>query len=216
MAWPEKPITTLVTFGESTTAGMCATTEGRRWANRLSELLGRFQAEPPGLINSGLSASVVSPRSSCYDASQKPSAEDRLDDVVIAHKPDLVVIQYGLNDMRAGTPLGLFAEVMQHLIDRIRKGTDAAIMLANVAHMTGYGSYPPFCVGSDAANHAYNLAIAHLGVVNGLPVADIHTAMDHADNLVHPDGVHPNDLGHEVIAQAFFTAWARSQAMKTV
>jgi lysophospholipase L1-like esterase len=211
MAWPTEPISTLVTFGESTTAGMCATSEDQRWANRFAELVGRFQEQPPRLINSGLSASVVSPRSSCYDDSHKPSAQERLDDAVIAHQPDLVVIQYGLNDMRAGTPLGLFAEVMQDLIDRIGKGTRAAMMLGNVAHMTGYGDYAPFCAGSDETNHLYNLAIAHLGAVNGLPVADVHAAMNHADGLVHPDGVHPNDMGHEVIAQAFFTAWARAQ-----
>jgi lysophospholipase L1-like esterase len=216
MTWPGTRITTLATFGESTTAGMCATTEAQRWANRFAELIGRFQQAPPQLINSGLSASVVSPRSSCYDASHKPSAEERLDDAVISHKPDLVVIQYGLNDMRAGTPVGPFAEVVQDLIDRIRKGTDAAVMLGNVAHMTAYDGYAPFCAGSDETNHIYNLAIAHLGAANRLPVADVHGAMNHADNMVHPDGVHPNDLGHEVIAQAFFTAWASAQGIATL
>jgi lysophospholipase L1-like esterase len=208
MPWPEKPIGSVVVFGESTAAGMCATTEDRRWANRFVELVGRFQSEPLRLINSAVSASVVSPRSSCYEASAKPSAEERLDQAVIAHKPDLVVIQYGLNDMRANTPLGLYAEVMQSLIDRIRAGSAAAILLGNVAHMTAYDGYAPFCAGSDKLNHIYNAAIAHLGLANGLPVADIHTAFNHCDALIHPDGVHPNDLGHEVIAQAFFTAWA--------
>ena len=60
------------------------------------------------VINSGIGANVISAQSPAYEKSRKPAAEERLDKYVIAHQPDLLIISYGLNDTRGGTPIGFF------------------------------------------------------------------------------------------------------------
>ena len=74
-------------------------------------------------------ANVISRRSPCYPFSRKPAANERLDKHVFAHCPDLVIVSYGLNDARGGTPSQLFKEEMTSLVRSIRRGTHALIVL---------------------------------------------------------------------------------------
>ena len=76
------------------------------------------------------SASVISPRSAGYEASAKPSAIERYRERVIEQRPDLFVFCYGLNDMRAGTPLELFREEMSRIIVDVKAAFDAAALRA--------------------------------------------------------------------------------------
>ena len=73
---------------------------------------------------------------------------ERLDEAVIAHHPDLVVIAYGMNDMRSGMPVAAFCAELEGLITRIRQTLDPLIVLVNPYHMTLYHYYPPFDRGN--------------------------------------------------------------------
>ena len=108
--WHSEEFKVLVTLGESTTAGGWSSSRERCWASRLAALISDVQAAPVKLVNSGIGANVISTRSPCYEHSGKPAATERLDKHVIPHHPDLLIISYGLNDARGGTPLELFAE----------------------------------------------------------------------------------------------------------
>jgi lysophospholipase L1-like esterase len=119
----------LVTFGESVTAGGCSSNRERCWASRLAALINDVQSQLVKLVNSGIGANVISTRSPAYENSGKPSASERLDKHVIAHNPDLLVISYGLNDARSGTPLELFAEEMKGIIECIREKCRPLIVL---------------------------------------------------------------------------------------
>jgi len=109
----------MVALGESTTAGGCSTTPDRCWVPVLATLINDFQSTPMALVNSGIGANVISTRSPSYQHSGKPAADERLDKHVIAHRPDLLIISYGLNDARGGTPLDLFR---QRLVDLVPRG----------------------------------------------------------------------------------------------
>jgi len=118
------PFRVMVTLGESTTAGGWSRERERCWASRLASLICDMQTDPVELINVGIGANLISTRSPTYKNSGKPAASERLDKHVMAHHPDLLIISYGLNDARGGTPLDLFAEEMEGIIDRVGQELD--------------------------------------------------------------------------------------------
>jgi len=200
----------MVVMGESTAYGMSATSERFRWARVVADQISEFQDEPVKLYNRGIPANVVSPRSPGYEHSAKPSALERYEEDVIKLNPDLVILAYGLNDMRCGNPVEQFREDLQRIISDVKAKTRAVIVLLNVYHITQYRWYPPFDVGGVHHTEIYNLAIRQLADANGCIHADVYAAEGRADWLVHPDGVHANNLGHKLIGNRVFEAIANS------
>jgi lysophospholipase L1-like esterase len=199
-----QPFRTMITLGESHVAGMCATGEDRRWVNIVARLIGEFQGMPVTLHNKGISANAISPRSPGYPASAKPSALERYREDVIALQPDLFILSYGLNDMRAGMPLADFLADMTRIVEDVRAACRPVTVLTTVYYMTAYDWYPPFNRGSIALTEEYNRGIAGLAQEQGCLLADIWTAEGKADWAIHPDTVHANDLGHLIVANRVF------------
>jgi len=202
------PFTTLVVLGESTVAGACASEERFRWVNVVADLISEFQGQPVRLYNRGIGANAISPRSPGYEASAKPSALERYREDVIALQPDLFILAYGLNDMRAGMHPEEFREDMQAIISEVQAACDPVTVLTTVYHMSAYDLYPPYHQGSPEATGVYNEVIRQLAVANGCLLADIYAAQGGADWVVHPDTVHANDLGHRLIGHRVFEAIA--------
>jgi lysophospholipase L1-like esterase len=202
------PFHTMVALGESTVAGACATEERLRWVNLVADLITHFQGEPVTLHNKGIGANAISPRSPGYACSAKPSALERYRDDVIALKPDLFVLAYGLNDMRAGMPPEDFRADVAQIIRDVNAACKPVTVLTTVYHMSAYDWYPPYDIGSVAATEVYNLVIRQLAQEHGCILADIWEAEGQADWVIHPDTVHANDLGHLLIAHRVFEAIA--------
>jgi lysophospholipase L1-like esterase len=106
------PFRKMVALGESTAAGGWSSSRDRCWVSVLAAMISDFQDEPVECINAGIGTNLITRRSPGYDYSGKPAADERLEKHVFAHGPDLVLVSYGLNDTRAGTPLGLFVDVL--------------------------------------------------------------------------------------------------------
>jgi lysophospholipase L1-like esterase len=206
--WRSEPFKTMVVLGESTVAGMCATSEDRRWVNVVAGLISYFQGVPVTLYNKGIGANALSPRSPGYATSAKPSALERYQQDVIALKPDLFVLAYGLNDMRAAMPPEDFRQDMRRIILEVKQACAPVTVLTTVYYMTAYDWYPPYDTGSIAATEVYNLVIRQLAEETGCILADVWEAEGQADWLVHPDTVHANDLGHLLIGHRVFEAIA--------
>ena len=102
-----------VALGESTTAGGWSASRERCWVSRLGGLINDFQYTPVEVLNMGIGGNVISVKSPSYEKSGKPAANERLGRHVIEKRPDLLIISYGLNDARGGTPLPLFKEEMR-------------------------------------------------------------------------------------------------------
>ena len=201
------PFRSLVVLGESTVEGggwLAETAE--RYADVLWRLLETAQERPLKYHNAGLGASVISPASPGYAASNKPSAAERLAREVIAHRPDLVVIAYGLNDMRAGMTVPAFRAELEKILRRLRRRGRPLIVLANVYHMSSYRFYPPFDRGSAAATRRYNAMLAAVARQRGCVYADVNVAEGGCDHVVHPDTVHANKIGNLLIAHKLFEA----------
>lgn len=208
--WRSKPFKVAVALGESTTAGGTATSPDLCWVSRLAVLVSECQLKPVKMINHGIGANVISKRSSHYENSGKPSAMERYEKHVIALKPDLVLVSYGLNDARAGTPLGQFLEDLRHIVLDIKARTEAVVMLLNAYFMTGFDRYEPFRLGSVASFLGYNAAQQSLSEECGVLCADVWDAEGMAPWVIDPDGVHANNLGHQLIANRVFEVLAKN------
>lgn len=203
--WWDKEFRTLVTLGESTTAGGWASYRERAWAYQLARTINEFQRVPVQLVNVGIGANVISTRSPAYQHSGKPAALERLDPHVIRHKPDLLVVSYGLNDARGGTPLDLFSGELQTLIDRVRSSIQPLIVLLGPYYMTGFERFGPhWNQASLDMFHQFNDAIAEVAADKDCLFVDLLSAYGNASWLVHHDTVHANDVGHRIVANKVF------------
>ena len=207
--WWNKEFQSLVTLGESTTAGGWASYRERCWAHQLARIINEFQRVPVQLTNVGIGANVISRRSPAYEKSGKPAAIDRLDKHVITHKPDLLVVSYGLNDARGGTPLDLFVTEMRTLVERIREQIQPLIVLLGPYYMTGFDNFgPDWNHATLDLFHEFNHSTRDVAKEKGCLFGDLLAAYGNADWLVHHDSVHANDLGHRLVANKVFEVLA--------
>jgi lysophospholipase L1-like esterase len=207
-----EPVRRIVALGESTTWGYSVSAKEKCWVNQVTSMLEEFQGAPIELINQGIGSNVLTPECPAYPYSAKPAALERLDGDVIAYKPDMVFLSYGLNDARGGTPVETFRRAYQTLIDRIRAAIDPTIVILNLYYM--HEVLYSHCEHWEESNYevteVYNLVIRQLAEANGLILADIYAAQVGVDWFVDNDHCHPNDLGHRIIANRVFEAIARN------
>jgi len=209
--WHGEEFKVMVTIGESTTAGGWSSGPERCWASRLAALISDVQWIPVKLVNVGIGANVISTRSRGYEHSGKPAATERLDKHVIAHKPDLLIISYGLNDARGGTPIDLFAEELVAVIDRIRERCEPLMVLLGPYFMTDFQlGAPHWSHGSVDLLVAYNERIAEIADAKHCLFVDLLSAYGATEWMVHGDGVHANDLGHLIAANRAFEVLAQN------
>jgi len=204
---PRGPFKKLVVLGESTVegGGWLAGPE-ERFADLLWHMLEHAQEQPLAYHNAGLGASVISPASVGYPDSNKPSAAERLEDEVIAKKPDLVVVAYGLNDMRAGMTVADFKAELVAVLDRIDEATGATVVIVNVYHQTAYCHYPPYDKGGVEITLEYNQMLLELANERGYIYADVYAAEAQTDHIIHADAVHANKVGNMILAHKVFEA----------
>jgi lysophospholipase L1-like esterase len=179
-------------------------------------MINEHQRVPVQLINAGIGANVISTKSPGYAHSGKPAASERIDKHIPtatanghAVETDLLIISYGLNDARGGTPVGLFCSEMADIVRRVRERIQPLIVLVGPYYMTD------FRLGGPTWQHAsldvfeqYNSATEELAGRLDCLYVDLLSAFNRADWLVHDDGVHANDLGHRVVANKIFEVLA--------
>ena len=155
---------------------------------------------------------MISTRSPCYEGSGRPAANERLDRHVIEENPDLLVISYGLNDARGGTPLDLFLEEMAQLVKRVREAIDPVIVLPGPYFMTDFdvGRESGFGLGDLETFKRYNAGIRELAGALDCLYVDLLDAYRETGWMIHYDGVHANDLGHQIVANRIFEVIAQN------
>ena len=208
MSTTRGPIT-YVAFGDSITVGAKASRPERRWVDVFAALVAEWSGREIQVHNAGVGDNTISPRTRNYEHASHPAAALRLDADVIERRPDLITVAFGLNDMRFGTDVQVFAEDLSAVLRRIRAGAPGATALClNVFHMTAFASFPPRDRRSRGATDAYNEVIAQVARQAEMPLCDVATALNRNDALVHTDGVHVGDLGHRLIAHRVFETLA--------
>jgi lysophospholipase L1-like esterase len=197
----------IVMFGDSTTAQRPGAVD-RVYAERVAEVL-RATGSSLSVHNAGVPSNTTR------------DARDRFARDVLAHKPRVVVIQFGLNDAAvdvwrdppATAPRVSLAEYEQNLrwmVATLREHhAKPVLMTTNPIRWTPkllelYGK-PPYrpkdADGFDAPLLAqYNQAVRTVARQLNVPLVDAHAAFTakNADKLLL-DGMHPNDAGHQLI-----------------
>lgn len=208
--YKKEPFKRMVILGESTVeGGPWLHAKEDRYADVLVRLINAVQEKPIEYINKGISNNSVSPRSPGYGQSAKPSAIERYKKDVIDNNPDLFILAYGLNDMRAAMPLNDFREDMATIIREVKKACNPVTVLTTVYYMTGYGSWPPINKGSIALTLKYNECIRSLAAEFDCILADAWSSEGGAEWLIHYDGVHAHKVGNLVLGHRVFEAIAQ-------
>ena len=212
--WPKdykkEPFKRLVILGESHVQGGGWLEQPEdRYGDVLVRLINACQKEPVEYFNKGISANAISPRSPGYAQSAKPSALERYHKDVIDLEPDLFILAYGLNDMRAAMPLTDFRADMATIIGDVQKACHPVTVLTTVYYMTGWRSFPPYDKGSVELTQRYNDSIRGLAAEFDCILADVWAGEAMADWVIHYDGVHGNKVGQILIANRVFEAIAQ-------
>ena len=124
----------------------------------------------------------------------------RLERDVLAHKPHLVTIMFGMNDL-VRTPVADFQNNLREIIRRCR-AIDAEVILCTQNSVVENRKWPRAKVAE------FTQAIRDIAQAESLPVADCFAAVEdiHAKdelewNLLLSDYIHPNMAGHKLFAE---------------
>jgi acyl-CoA thioesterase-1 len=179
----------VIAYGDSITAGGEAS-EVRlcyqeRWVASLAQRFPRAQLVSENGATGG-------------DASYQ--GVQRLEEKVLSRNPDLVLVAFGMNDLR--TPRGEFVENLYTMINEIRAHTQAEVMLVS--------TFPPNPDWIYASGNSDEIAEATAAVANNMhcAYADVHAVWAQAlrrkdlPSLLGNNINHPNDFGHWLYWQA--------------
>lgn len=199
----------IIMFGDSTTAERPGAV-AKVYADRVREAL-------PGI------GSTLSVHNAGVPSNTTRDARGRFARDVLAHKPRVVVIQFGINDAAVDVwkqppataprvPLADYEQNLRWMVTTLReRQAKPVLMTTNPTRWTPklrelYGR-PPYrpqeADGFDAPLLArYNEAVRSLAAELAVPLVDVHHAFISKDaETLLLDGLHPNDAGHQLIAE---------------
>ena len=217
------PFQKMVTFGESHTVGVAATQQAKGWPYILKSLIDPFQNTPVSLINRGLGADILSKHSPIYATYQhkRPIGIERYRKHIIECQPDLIIMSYGYNDLRSGTPLQAFQNDLQTVLTDLKQETNSLIVLLTTYFIPGKGfrnqtggtiTGEIWNRGTPEVQENYNRVLRDIAQKNDCLLADVYETQKGADwTFCSPSGeddIHANDLGHQLIANKVFEVLA--------
>ena len=169
---------TILALGDSLTTGYGLAAEAS-FASRLEQILNR-EGGDVRVIDGGVSGDTA------YDGLRRI---DRL----LAHNPDLVIVEFGTNDWYSGLPVEESKANLARIIDKC-KNAGALVLLTGVRSLSGQGDE------YDAEFHNLYQELAREKQVPLMP--DFLPGIPGNLELTLPDGLHPNEAGVDAIVAA--------------
>ena len=180
----------IVVFGDSITAGF-AVRKGfdAFWLSMLKE---KYPKAAIAINNEGACGATT------FDGLA------RLDWSVVAHNPDLVTVNFGINDMYMGIRLGEFKSNLIEIVEKILEGCGSGsgpelLLLSSEPLMT-----PKF----DRIVLSYYQILEDVAEEMGVGFVDVYGAWMRRvgegtplESLILPGLDHPNELGYRIIAE---------------
>ncbi|MCU1286972.1 MAG: Lysophospholipase L1-like esterase [Acidobacteriales bacterium] len=203
----------VVFFGDSITQQRLYTSYVQQF------VLSRYPERKIVFINSGWGGDTVS-ANPCVPCAGV-GALARIDRDVIAHKPTVVTILFGMNDglYKDFDPavMNTYTDGMDQIIHILKtKAPHARIYLMTPTVFDGTRHGPTQSEKYNEVLDKYSEAVKEIAAREKLPVIDLHTATGsalmaakqaQADYTFEPDAVHPGPDGHAVMAAAIVRAW---------
>ncbi|MBK0384424.1 SGNH/GDSL hydrolase family protein [Pedobacter sp. SD-b] len=187
-------------------------------------LLKNYPNEKLDIISIGLSSETISGASEVGRPFLRPGLHTRLDSALSLTKPNLVIAIYGMNDGLFSNPDEVkFEGYKQGVFKLIAKVKQAGSKLILITP-TAFDPDPIMNrVSKDGEPHSYEKPYFKYNDVldtysswlitlksKELPIIDLHGFINNSiqeiktikkDSTLTPDGVHPNDLGHYLMAK---------------
>ncbi|MFA6242892.1 MAG: GDSL-type esterase/lipase family protein [Candidatus Hydrogenedentales bacterium] len=179
----------VVCFGDSVTGVYYHTGSRRAYADMLEIALKRaYPSANVSVINAGISGHTT------------VNALARIDQDVLAHKPQLVTVMFGLNDMTR-VPMEEYANNLSTIIDKCR-AVGAEVLLCTPNAVINTEGRPI------AKLEQYVAVMRDVGAKKNAPVADcyagfqrVRTNSESGFGYLMSDEIHPNMDGHKLFAQ---------------
>lgn len=183
----------IVAFGDSITAGGNASRTNlifwQRWADRLQRKYPKARITTVNGATGG-------------DTTQQ--GLQRLQSKVLAEKPDLVLIGFGMNDQNVGgIPLPQFKQNLKEMVALIREQSDAEVVLFSAFPpnpLWKYSSHHMADYARSTAQAAREMACAYADVFDNWQTL---AARKKPEDLLANDINHPNDFGHWIYYSVF-------------
>ncbi|MBN2340525.1 MAG: SGNH/GDSL hydrolase family protein [Deltaproteobacteria bacterium] len=123
----------------------------------------------------------------------------RISDLLLRHEPNIVIVQFGINDLYAGVPLSEYSTSLGAIARKCLR--DSALPL--------FISSGPLLLERDQQRiNEYYDAMKIVAERYHVPMVDISAYwLQHTSSLrafYFPDGVHPNDDGYRIMADALY------------
>lgn len=182
----------LVAYGHSWVAGEAASRPERRLTHLAAACLGMT------LVNAGVGGSSTTDTAGLV----------RRDGAV---RGDAYLLLAGLNDARLHgmdpAALDAYGSALESIVTACEAAvSDAVVLLVEQPPLLDYRRYPPHDQGSVSAVDAYNLRMVDVAGRHRQAVL-VHVDGWDAATMLDEDTVHPNDLGHAIIADAAARAY---------
>ena len=177
-------------LGDSLTAGWM---EPKGYVDILEELLkAKYPRAKIKIINCGIPGDTAS------------GGLHRFNSQVLPHSPDLLIIQFGLNDAYMGFSPTEFADKINRIIAESQQHTQTEIIVISSTHMT-----PEF--DPDQLMEKFYNTLKTSAQQYGCTFVPLHKqwkdTIANGTNpfeLVQPDGVHPTMKGYHLMAETIF------------
>ena len=190
---PEKTISRLqagqtvriAALGDSLTYGWMA---DRGYIEHLQQMLKeRYPAAAVSIVNRGIPGDTAR------------GGLERLDKDIISEQPDMVFVQFGLNDAFCGCPAAQYGASIRRIAERLRQETQAEILLVTSVALAD--------LQEDALALKFYEELEAVSRELSVPVARVHAWWKEQTGgdfkgLLQADLVHPTSAGYRLMAEA--------------
>ena len=203
--WPGNRTVNIVCHGHSVPAGYFAT-----------PVVDTFNAYPH-LLHKGLSEAfpyaVVNVIVTAIGGEQSESGAERFDRDVLSHRPDVVTIDYGLNDRGIG--LERAKKAWTTMIEKAKKAGVKVILLTPTGDLSSKLDDPNDPLNQHAAQIRALAAQHHVGLVDSLALFQRYVKSGGKLQDIMSQVNHPNRKGHDLVAKSLLSWFPSSSASRS-
>ncbi|MFE4482832.1 FG-GAP-like repeat-containing protein [Kitasatospora sp. NPDC056789] len=196
------PVLRVMPLGDSITAGYRSTTDAG-YRGPLADLVAQQNRYTVDLVGSRGNGAVLDPDNEGHSGSMVNDLLAGVDGWLAAAQPDVVLLHIGINDLDRGTDKAHTADRTSALIDRIladRPGVTVLVM-----------GLIPTTPNLTAQVADYNSALSQAVLAKQAQGRKVrYTAAPALTPAEMADGLHPDDLGYQRLAQTFDQALDRA------
>ena len=188
----EKTIKTILFAGDSISCGVGAKSPENRFSTQTVKLLNE-NSDGILYVEKNIAVSGSTLCDSKWPEDNVSAYPDKLQALIDA-KPDIAVIQHGVNDQTTHSSIGDFGWSYRQFIREAKAALpDTTFVVLTITPTNRRGELALF-------HDITNTIIQEIAAREGLLLAQINLALDQKIDLF-PDGVHPNPAGHRIMAE---------------